>query len=331
MHSNWRSRGISVPRGRRWSAAVTGAMVIAGLALPLQSVAAEPLSWRVDSRLAPVVAAATGTKATAPLLSQARTRRTAPMALPRNVVSLYHMMWSTSGSPRLRDIPTRVNVVNLAFMQGDPPSIVGWGSQGKASFIADAKALRARGVRIIASVGGAGGQVNVSNRTAFVNGVMALNAKIPLDGLDWDLEGTEMGAADVVGISRRLKNLRGANFSITMAPNGSNIDQYRAIAVRLQKAGALDLIGQQFYDAVVSKEAAKGRVDQLVAAGIRPSRISIGMMVGPQSYYWSVDECRTVVRYIKQAYPNIRGGYLWESGRAGTGAWVTRVGALLRS
>jgi hypothetical protein len=259
-----------------------------------------------------------------------RPRSSAPMALPAKVVALYYMMWSNSGSPRLRSIPAGVNVVNLAFLQGDRPSIVGWGAQGQRSFLADARALRARGVRIVASVGGGGGQVNIADRRGFIAGVMALNAKLPLDGLDWDLERTSMGASDVVYISKRLKQLRGSAFSITMAPNGSNIDHYRGVAVQLQRARALNLIGQQFYDAVVSPQAAKGRIDQLVRAGIPPSRISIGMMVGPTSHYWTVDESVTAVRHIKAAYPGVRGGYLWESSRTGTADWVHRVGALLR-
>jgi hypothetical protein len=185
-------------------------------------------------------------------------------------------------------------------------------------------------VRIVASVGGGGGQVHIADRRGFIAGVMALNAKLPLDGLDWDLEGTAMGAADVVYISKRLKQLRGRAFSITMAPNGSNVDHYRSVAVQLQRARALNLIGQQFYDAVVTKQAAKSRVDQLVGAGIPPSRISIGMMVGPGSHYWTVNESIAAVRHIKAAYPGVRGGYLWESGRAGTADWVHRVGALLR-
>ncbi len=256
----------------------------------------------------------------------------APQGLPAKVQALYHMMWSNSGSPLLRNTPSQVNVVNLSFLQGDKPRMVGWGSQSEASFIADAAALRARGVRIVASVGGAGGHVNLANRETFVQGVMELNAKVPLDGLDWDIEGsTPMAASDVVWISKRLKELRGDKFAITLAPNGSNIDQYRAIAVQLQANGALDMIGQQFYDAVVSKEAAKGRIAQLVAAGIPQSKIAVGMMVGSADVYWTVEECLTVVQFIKATYPGIRGGYLWEAGRAGTADWSTRLSSLLRS
>ncbi len=325
----------------RSASLLTPVLVSTGLALAAAPVLAQPTSQaHVQSHVRSQVRALSTVGAPAPAgvsssasraLAAGRARRvSAPRALPARVVALYYMMWSNSGSPRLRRIPRGVNVVNLAFMQGDPPAIVDWGAQGRASFVADARVLRARGVRVVASVGGSGGQVNVHNRRRFIAGVMALNAKTPLDGLDWDLEGTAMNAADIVYISRRLKQLRGRGFSITMAPNGSNIDHYRSVAVRLQRAGALSMIGQQFYDAVVSKEAARGRVAELVRAGIAQRRIAIGMMVGSASHYWTVTESATAVRHIKRSFPHVRGGYLWESGRPGTASWVRRVGALLR-
>lgn len=258
------------------------------------------------------------------------TTGTAPMAYPTKAVALYHMMWSNSGSPKLSTTPANVNVINISFAQGDPPSLVGWASQGEASFVADAKDLRARGVRMVISVGGAGGNVNVANRQSFVNGIMNINSKLPLDGLDWDIEGsTPMAASDVVWISQELKRLRGSNFAITMAPNGTNIDQYRSVAVQLHNAGALDMIGQQFYDAVVSQSAMMGRLDQLRAAGIPENKMAVGMMVGTADTYWTVDECVTNVNAAKAKYPGLRGGYLWEAGRAGTADWANRVGAIL--
>jgi hypothetical protein len=253
----------------------------------------------------------------------------APMPYPTKAVALYHMMWYNAATPKLSATPAQVNVVNLAFAQGTVPTLGGWGSQTEASFIADAKALRARGVRIVVSVGGESGQMHIADRQSFVRGIMAINDKLPLDGLDWDLEGAEMATADVLAISAQLKALRGSAFAITMAPNGSNIDQYRAIAVQLHAAGNLDMIGQQFYDAVVSNAAARGRIDQLVAAGIPQSKIGIGMMVGDRDVYWTVEECISAVSYIKSAYPNLRGGYLWEAGRAGTSDWARRVGSML--
>jgi chitinase len=250
------------------------------------------------------------------------------MALPTKVQSGYYMMWSNSPQIRLKDIPAQVNVVNLSFIQGT--RLVGWGPYGKATTIADAKVLRARGVRVIASVGGAGGSVNLADRQGFVNAVKSIAAELPLDGIDWDVEDGAFNSADVVAISTQLKRDFGAKFAITMAPNGSNVGNYLNIAVQLQKAGALDMYGQQFYDAPVSKEAAKGRVDQAIAAGVPQSKIPIGMMIGSTSNYWTVDACVTNVKFIKASYPGIRGGYLWQLGNVGTADWANRMASLLK-
>lgn len=254
------------------------------------------------------------------------------MPYPTKVVAMYHMMWSNSGSKPLSQTPANVNVVNMSFAQGDPLSLVGWASDGEAAFVAAAKNLRSRGVRMVISVGGAGGAVNVSNRQSFVNSVMAINAKVPLDGLDWDLEGPSLVSADVVWIAQELDRLRGANFAQTMAPNGSNVGQYLPVARALQSAGLLDAYGQQFYDSDVSKEAALGRVNEAIANGIPENKITIGMMNPPGSVpngYWSVDTCIANMNWLKLQRPGLRGGYLWEAGRAGAADWATRVGPIL--
>lgn len=254
-----------------------------------------------------------------------------PMAYPAKSVGLYHMMWSNSGSPALSSTPANVNNIRLAFAQGDPPSLVGWASQGQSTFVAQANALRAQGKRIILSLGGAGGHINVGNRQGVVNGILSINSQITLDGIDWDLEGPSMTPADVVWIAQQLDAARGAHMANTMVPNGSNVDQYLPVAKALQDAGLLDEYGQQFYDAVVSKEAALGRINQAIAYGIPENKISIGMMVGSADVYWTVQECIANVTWIKQQRPNLKGGYLWEAGRAGTGDWASQVGQLLLS
>jgi hypothetical protein len=257
------------------------------------------------------------------------TADSAPMPYPSKAVAVYHMMWTSSDAPKLAALPASINVVNLAFAQGDPPRLVDWSAQGQASFIADAKALRARGVRVVLSVGGSGGNVTIANRQAFVDGVMAINAKVPLDGLDWDLEGPAMNQADVLWIAHELERLRGAAFAETMAPNGSNVGTYLPIAVALHREGLLDAFGQQYYDAVVSKEAAQGRIEEAIGRGLPEELITIGMMVGSANTYWTVEECVANVAWLKAKHPRLRGGYLWESGREGTTEWASQVGALL--
>ena len=255
----------------------------------------------------------------------------APMPYPAKAVAVYYMMWSDSPSPALGDLPVGINVLNLAFAQGDPPQLVGWSPAGKATFVAGIKTLRARGVRVVLSLGGAGGSINVANRTAFVQGVLAVNADVPLDGIDWDLEGQAMGASDVVAVSAALKQQRGANFAVTMAPNGGNVDQYITVAQALNSAGALDMIGQQFYDATVSVDQADGRINQMIGAGIPENKVSIGMMIANDAQHWTLQQCVTNTQILKSRHPNLRGGYLWESGRAQTAEWVSQVGPILLS
>lgn len=255
----------------------------------------------------------------------------APMAYPAKAVGLYHMMWSNSGSPPLSTTPTNVNNIRLAFAQGDPPTLVGWTAQGQSTFVSQANDLRSQGKCIILSLGGAGGSINVSNRQAVVDGILNINSQITLDGIDWDLEGPSMAAADVVWIAQQLDMARGAHMANTMVPNGGNVSQYLSVAKNLQDAGLLDEYGQQFYDAVVSKEAALGRIDEAISYGIPENKISIGMMVGDADTYWTVQECIDNVTWIKQQRPNLKGGYLWEASRPGTPEWASQVGPLLLS
>lgn len=185
----------------------------------------------------------------------------------------------------------------------------------------------AAGTRFIWSIGGAGGNVNTANRSGFVQGITnARNALSGnLHGIDWDIEsGSSFPTADVVWISSQLKSLYGDGFAITMAPNGSNADAYRGAAVQMHNAGCLDNTGQQFYDAPVSLAAAKGRISQMIGAGIPQSKISVGMMISASNgNWWTNAQCRSYYTDIRNTWPGIQKAYLWEASRAGTSEWVS--------
>lgn len=251
------------------------------------------------------------------------------MPYPQRVTAIYHMLWNNGTTPRLSDIPPEVNVVNLAFAQGDPLRLVGYGAQSEAEYLADARALRARGVRIIASIGGAKGHTNVRNRAGVIDGLMAINDTLPLDGIDWDIEQGDISHDDIVAISLRMKQLRGPDFAITLAPNGSNLNEYLPIARTLHQAGALSMYAQQFYDAPVSLDAAKRRVAEAIASGIPESKIGVGMMIADGPRHWTVEQSEANTYALKREFPDLRGGYLWEAGRAGTEEWAERVGPRL--
>ena len=251
--------------------------------------------------------------------------------LPANVVAVYKMMWSVNG-PNLGAVPSTFNVINLAFGQGTPPSLVGWGSQGQASFLADLAAKVAAGVRIHLSLGGAGGAIDISNRAAIKSGLTNIRNALGgnLHGIDWDLEGSaNLGSADCVDISSWCKSTFGANFAITFAPNGSNQAQYRTAAAACQAAGCLDMIGQQYYDAVVSLSAAIGNINAYLAAGIPQSKMSVGMMIGSSSIYWTNQQARDNMAAIRAQFPQITKAYLWEATRSGTAQWATDMRAVI--
>jgi hypothetical protein len=256
----------------------------------------------------------------------------AAMPFPTRSVAMYHMVWSDPEATPLSAIPDGVNVLNLAFAQGDPPALPGWGAEGEDGFAEAVRALRARGVRIVLSVGGEDGEVDLRDRRSFVDGVMAVNDLIPLDGIDWDVE-TEapVPLADVVAISTELRRLRGEHFAVTLAPNGSNVGDYLELALALEDAGLLTRIGQQFYDAVVSREEVLRSVSGAVSAGIPAHKYAVGMMVGDGDRQWTVDECEEHLASVIAEHPSIGGAYLWESGRAGAQDWAERVEELLGS
>jgi len=240
---------------------------------------------------------------------------------PSAVVSVYKMMWSVNG-PNISSIAAGCNEIRLSFLQGSPPTQVGWGSQGQSSALSDIAAKVAAGVRIIWSIGGAGGAINTGARSTFLDGIASARLGGNLHGIDWDIEASSLNQGDVVWISTQLKSLYGSEFAITMAPNGSNVGQYLPTAVALHRAGALDNYGQQFYDAPVSLGAAKGRISEAIGAGLPESKISVGMMIGNSANYWTNAQCRSYYTDIRNTWPGIRKAYLWEASRSGTAEWI---------
>lgn len=152
-----------------------------------------------------------------------------------------------SGYVRMADIPAEWNIINLAF--GEPTSVTSGdirfnrcpvaecpNVESGAEFISAIRAKQAAGKRVLISIGGANGQVQLTTaaaRDAFVNSVSAIIDRYGLDGLDIDFEGHSLylnaGDTDfrnpttpvIVNLISALKTLKakyGANFVLTMAP-----------------------------------------------------------------------------------------------------------------
>ncbi|MFC5154883.1 glycoside hydrolase family 18 protein [Streptomyces amakusaensis] len=152
-----------------------------------------------------------------------------------------------SGYTRLADVPESWDVINLAF--GEPTSVTSGdirfglcpvaecpNVESAAEFKAAVKAKQAAGKKVLISIGGQNGQVQLAStgaRDLFVSSVSKIIDEYGLDGLDIDFEGHSLslntGDTDfrspttpvVVNLISAVKSLKakyGKDFILTMAP-----------------------------------------------------------------------------------------------------------------
>lgn len=163
-------------------------------------------------------------------------------SLPSRVlVGYWHNFDNGSGFIKLRDVSTDWDIVNLAF--GEPVA----GSTSRIAFTpdpatsvaeirSDIQILHSRGQKVLLSVGGANGHVelrNATERQEFVDSVTAIIQQYGLDGLDVDFEGQSVhlnsGDSDfanpttpvivnLISALHQIRNNVGPDFILTMAP-----------------------------------------------------------------------------------------------------------------
>ncbi|MEU0135487.1 glycoside hydrolase family 18 protein [Streptomyces sp. NPDC006296] len=152
-----------------------------------------------------------------------------------------------SGYTRMADVPDSWDVINLAF--GEPTSVTSGdirfslcpvaecpNVESEAEFKAAVKAKQAAGKKVLISIGGQNGQVQLATtaaRDAFVRSVGTIIDTYGLDGLDIDFEGHSLSLATgdtdfrspttpvIVNLISAVKSLKaryGAGFVLTMAP-----------------------------------------------------------------------------------------------------------------
>jgi chitinase len=152
-----------------------------------------------------------------------------------------------SGYIRVADVPAAWDIIDLAF--GEPTSVTSGdirfnrcsvsecpNVESDADFIAAIRAKQAQGKKVLISIGGQNGQVQLTTTAArdkFVSSVAAIIDRWGLDGLDIDFEGHSLflnaGDTDfhnpttpvivnLISALRSLKARYGARFVLTMAP-----------------------------------------------------------------------------------------------------------------
>ncbi|MEU3840569.1 glycosyl hydrolase family 18 protein [Streptomyces sp. NPDC028635] len=167
---------------------------------------------------------------------------------PHALVGYLHASFANgAGYTRLADVPDSWDVIDLAF--GEPTSATSGDirftrcpvtecptAESDAEFKAAVKAKQAAGKKVLISIGGQNGQVQLTTtaaRDTFVTSVSKIIDEYGLDGLDVDFEGHSLSlAADdtdfrnpktpvIVNLISALKTLKakyGAKFVLTMAP-----------------------------------------------------------------------------------------------------------------
>ncbi|WP_419248294.1 chitinase [Streptomyces virginiae] len=152
-----------------------------------------------------------------------------------------------SGYVRMADVPASWDVINLAF--GEPTSVTSGdirfrlcpvaecpNVESEAEFKAAVKAKQAAGKKVLISIGGQNGQVQLAStaaRDTFVSSVSKIIDEYGLNGLDIDFEGHSLSLATgdtdfrapttpvVVNLISAVKTLKaryGPDFVLTMAP-----------------------------------------------------------------------------------------------------------------
>ncbi|MFF0343886.1 chitinase [Kribbella sp. NPDC004875] len=172
----------------------------------------------------------------------------APDPAKHALVGYLHASFANgSGYVPLADVPDEWDIIDLAF--GEPTSVTSGdirftrcpasecpNVESDADFTAAVKAKQAAGKKVLISIGGQNGQVQLTTaaaRDAFVSSVSAIIDKYGLDGLDIDFEGHSLyldsGDTDfrnpttpvIVNLIAALKSLKekyGDKFVLTMAP-----------------------------------------------------------------------------------------------------------------
>jgi len=164
---------------------------------------------------------------------------------PAKVVVGYWHNWDLPQvhSIRLKDVPSYYNVVCVAFVESTSPSDMTMrfspdsGIESNADFISDVQTLKARGVRVIISLGGQNGTVILTTsaqKQTFMQSMDAIIKKYGFNGLDLDLEGGDVMLESqdtdfknpvsprLVNLIDAVKTLRnnngGSDFWVTAAP-----------------------------------------------------------------------------------------------------------------
>jgi len=299
----------------------------------------------------------------------------AQSAEPAKVMGVYYEAYKW-GATKITDVPSEFNVIFLFNAAPDGPPVRGsYNNVGNGAFVfkegymsrygyqnmapgqgnasvapALVQRVRARGQKVLLTVGGAGNGFNFDNREKsqnFVNSFIAMNAYFlgeggsptagrGLDGVDFNNfeSGIGSSSAEMVWIAQRLKALYGPSFMITAPPSGATdygwIDTN--IGRDLNAAGLLSFFSPQIYDDPARYSTAEKIALEInrwispaprgyVAAANPPNQFGIGdaskIVIGlPAPSYaqpsgYPLSRATAAYDLVKARHPSLRGVFAW--------------------
>jgi chitinase len=177
---------------------------------------------------------------TGPVFTPTRTPTQGAGTLPKHImVGYWHNFDNGSGFIPLRNVSPKWDVINVSFAEPvNTGGTIGFTpyNTSVAQFQADIAYLHSQGKKVIISIGGANGTVQLNSTSArdnFVNSMNSIISTYGFDGMDIDFEGqslilnagdsdptnpTTPGIVNTIAAIRSVRNRFGSNFILTMAP-----------------------------------------------------------------------------------------------------------------
>jgi len=287
--------GYDVYKGTTFVQTVTGTTAtVTGLAVSMTysfSIVAKDAAGNVSARSAAV---------------SATTQSGGAGQLPKHTLTGYwHNFINNSSNIKVSEIPSQYDIIVLSFADMDVTKPGGvtfnvdsnlstaLGGYTNANLISDIQAKRAQGKKVILSIGGAEGNINLGsaspNISNFVTSMSGLITQYGLDGIDIDLE-SGMNVANLTSAVRQIQQQFGAGFILTMAPQ--TIDMQSASTSYMQLYNNLKdittVVNIQYYNSgcMLGRDGqcySQGTINFLTALSdltlqwIAPSQLGLGV------------------------------------------------------
>jgi chitinase len=225
--------------------------------------------------------------------------------LPAHILTGYWQDFTNGATPlTLAQVPSQYNLVAVAF--GTATSTAGQvafsidsglssalGGYTAAQFTSDIQALQSRGQKVILSVGGQNGTIEVddaASATEFADSVYSLMQQYGFNGVDIDLE-NGVNPTYMASALEQLSSMAGSSLIIALAPQTIDVQSTGSdyLALALDIKSILTIMNTQYYnsgtmngcDGNVYAEATENFMTALACiqleTGLSPSQIGLGL------------------------------------------------------